>query len=68
MKRIYLVVMVVGFFAKSGLAQVKPETEYGRRNTFSVFADYSNDSSHIIIGQEENRKIEIGRASCRERV
>jgi len=36
---------------------VKPETEYGRRNTFSVFADYSNDSSHIIIGQEENRKI-----------
>src|ERR1700749_2129434 len=35
----------------------RPETEYGRRNTFSVFADYSNDSSHIIIGQEENRKI-----------
>jgi len=37
--------------------KVTPETEYGRRNTFSVFADYSNDSSHIIIGQEENRKI-----------
>ncbi|HEY4354589.1 MAG TPA: hypothetical protein VGN16_02495, partial [Acidobacteriaceae bacterium] len=31
--------------------------EYGRRNTFSVFADYSNDSSHIFLGQEENRKI-----------
>ncbi|HEY5330303.1 MAG TPA: acyloxyacyl hydrolase [Acidobacteriaceae bacterium] len=36
---------------------VKPDTEYGERNTFSVFADYSNDSSHMIIGQEENRKI-----------
>jgi len=36
---------------------VKPDTEYGQRNTFSVFADYSNDSSHMIIGQEENRKI-----------
>ena len=36
---------------------VKPETEYGRKNTFSVFADYSNDSSHIMLGQEQNRKI-----------
>lgn len=58
MKRIYLVVLLVGFFATCIRAQkVTPETEYGRRNTFSVFADYSNDSSHIIIGQEENRKI-----------
>jgi len=37
--------------------QVMPGREYGRKNTFSIFAEYSNDSSHIIIGQEENRKI-----------
>jgi len=37
--------------------RANPETVYGRRNTLSLFADYSNDSSHIIIGQEENRKI-----------
>jgi hypothetical protein len=34
-----------------------PDLQYGRKNTFSVFTDYSNDSSHIFLGQEENRKI-----------
>ncbi len=30
---------------------------YTRRNTFTVFAEYSNDSSHIILGATPNRKL-----------
>jgi hypothetical protein len=30
---------------------------YSRLNTFSGFTEYSNDSSHIILGDSENRKI-----------
>jgi hypothetical protein len=30
---------------------------YSRLNTFSGFGEYSNDSSHIILGVSENRKI-----------
>jgi len=30
---------------------------YSRRNTFAVFAEYSNDSSHIVLGVSPNRKI-----------
>jgi opacity protein-like surface antigen len=30
---------------------------YSRLNTFGVFGEYSNDSSHIILGTAENRKL-----------
>jgi len=30
---------------------------YSRVNTFGVFAGYSNDSSHILLGVAENRKL-----------
>ncbi|MGB7267231.1 MAG: acyloxyacyl hydrolase [Terracidiphilus sp.] len=30
---------------------------YGRRNTFGIFVAYSNDSSHILLGDAENRKL-----------
>ncbi len=30
---------------------------YSRRNTFTAFAEYSNDSSHIILGQTPDRKL-----------
>lgn len=36
-------------------------TAYGRRQTFAAFFDYSNDSSHIILGRSPNRKFtELG--------
>lgn len=60
MKRLYGVVCTTIFSIVAGHAQgVKASSyaEYGAKNTFSVFADYSNDSSHIFIGQEQNRKI-----------
>lgn len=30
---------------------------FARKNTFSVFVAYSNDSSHILLGDAENRKL-----------
>lgn len=36
-------------------------TEYGRRQSFAAFFDYSNDSSHIILGSAPNRRFtELG--------
>jgi hypothetical protein len=30
---------------------------FARKNTFSIFGAYSNDSSHILLGNAENRKL-----------
>jgi opacity protein-like surface antigen len=39
-------------------AQAKSDnTDFARVNTFGVFAAYSNDSSHILLGDAENRKL-----------
>jgi hypothetical protein len=43
--------------ALAASAQQPADTTYSRRNTFSGFFEYSNDSSHIILGDAENRKI-----------
>lgn len=37
-------------------AQIGDSTGYGSKNTFSAFFEYSNNSSHIILGQSSNRK------------
>ena len=58
-------VLVIGlFFAviSSGIhvsgAQTKSDADaYSRRNTFTVFGEYSNDSSRIIMGSTVNRKL-----------
>jgi hypothetical protein len=33
------------------------DASYSRRNTFTGFVEYSNDSSHIFLGSSENRRI-----------
>lgn len=38
-------------------AQAPEQNPYSRRNTFTAFAEYSNDSSHIILGIVPNRKL-----------
>lgn len=39
-------------------SQTPPEPAYySRLNTFGIFAEYSNDSSHIVVGSAENRKL-----------
>jgi hypothetical protein len=47
-------------FPAMAVAQAIPAGDskpYSRKNTFSVFGEYSNDSSHIILGSTPNRKL-----------
>ncbi len=37
-------------------AQTRDSTSFGSKNTYSAFVEYSNDSSHIILGVAPNRK------------
>jgi opacity protein-like surface antigen len=44
--------------ASSASAQTSPPSPfYARANTFAVFGAYSGDSSHILMGNAENRKL-----------
>jgi hypothetical protein len=45
------------FIPLTALSQEAPGAPYSRLNTFSSLVEYSNDSSHIILGTAENRKI-----------
>jgi hypothetical protein len=45
------------FSAVSIHAQTDESKPIRRRNTFGIYVEYSNDSSHIIMGLAENRKI-----------
>jgi Lipid A 3-O-deacylase (PagL) len=38
-------------------AAAQESQPYARRNTYSVFAEYSNTSSHIILGVSQNRRV-----------
>lgn len=42
-------------------AQTGDVAAFGSKNTFAAFVDYSNDSSHIVLGNAEGRKfVELG--------
>jgi hypothetical protein len=42
----------------NALSQVNPQPAYySRLNTFGFFGEYSNDSSHILLGGSQNRKL-----------
>jgi Lipid A 3-O-deacylase (PagL) len=43
--------------ALTSVAQQASDPTYSRLNTFSGFFEYANDSSHIILGNADNRKI-----------
>ncbi|MBB6145437.1 hypothetical protein HNQ77_003398 [Silvibacterium bohemicum] len=46
------------WFAAGAFAQTAaPPVIYSRLNSFGFFGEYSNDSSHILIGVAENRKL-----------
>jgi opacity protein-like surface antigen len=56
--RILLFLVAVAFVTAAAAAQSPPsEPWYARKNTFSFFTAYSNDSSHILLGYAENRKL-----------
>jgi opacity protein-like surface antigen len=56
---VVIVVLLVLGVAKGVQAQSKPDGPdvYGAKNTFGVMAEYSNDSSHIVLGSAENVKL-----------
>jgi Lipid A 3-O-deacylase (PagL) len=44
--------------ALHAVAQTAPQPgDYSRLNSFGLFGEYSNDSSHIVLGTAENRKL-----------
>lgn len=44
--------------ALSAFSQTNPESPYySRLNTFGLFGEYSSDSSHIVLGKAEQRKL-----------
>jgi hypothetical protein len=47
---------VLLILASAAKAQTLDPTSFGSKNTFAAFVDYSNDSSHIILGSAEGRK------------
>lgn len=50
--------MLLALSAVAALAQAAPESPYySRVNTFGFLAGYSNDSSHMLLGVAENRKL-----------
>lgn len=52
---VFLMPVLLAFAAK---AQTPPENPYyARVNTFGFFTAYSNDSSHILLGDAESRKL-----------
>jgi opacity protein-like surface antigen len=58
MRRFGLFLLALISLTLTAFAQTQPENpNYSRRNTFGVFTAYSNDSSHILMGVEENRKL-----------
>ncbi len=53
-----LTLLTLSICSASALAQSKVESPYyARVNTFGVFGAYSGDSSHISMGDAENRKL-----------
>jgi opacity protein-like surface antigen len=54
----FLAALTTLFIASAAVAQSSPESPYfARKNTFSFFGAYSNDSSHMLLGVAENRKL-----------
>jgi opacity protein-like surface antigen len=52
---------VLFILALEANAQSGEATSYGGKNIFAAFVDYSNDSSHIVLGSAEGRKFtELG--------
>jgi len=49
-------------------AQTRDSQVLRRANTFTVFTEYSNDSSHIVLGLAENRKLAVVGASYARRL
>jgi hypothetical protein len=50
-------VVVLLIFCSAASAQIEDSRPISRRNTFGIYVEYSNDSSHMVLGRAENRKL-----------
>lgn len=50
------------------VAQAKTSEDFSRKNTFTLFAEYSNDSSPILVGQARQRKLAAAGVAYTRRV
>jgi opacity protein-like surface antigen len=58
--RFLCLIVFLTLISTSAIAQAPATAEspyYARNNTFSVFGAYSGDSSHILLGDAENRRL-----------
>ena len=56
----YCLIVLLTLLAGTACAQVQAAGQnpyYARKNTFGIFTAYSNDSSHILLGVAEQRKL-----------
>jgi opacity protein-like surface antigen len=54
----FLTLLILSLLPASGWSQTAPAKDfYARANTFGIFTAYSNNSSHILLGNAENRKL-----------
>ena len=61
MKPAVVVFVILLAFVPAVNAQTTDSIPFGSKNTFATFVDYSNDSSHIVLGTAEGRKFtELG--------
>jgi opacity protein-like surface antigen len=49
--------MAISFQGAAQTQTSVDQNSFSRKNTFGLFAAYSNDSSHILMGDAENRKL-----------
>jgi opacity protein-like surface antigen len=54
---IAFLILMTGAASATGQATSSVSSYYARTNTFSVFGAYSGDSSHILLGDAENRRL-----------
>ena len=50
-------ILLLSTISCAALAQSPEQNPYSRRNTLTTFAEYANDSSHIILGATPDRKL-----------
>lgn len=53
----FILIFAASSIAAAAAADFPGEPYYARINTFGAFAGYSNDSSHILVGLSEGRKL-----------
>ncbi len=55
--RVFVILLLSGLITSASAQTQSQFVEFGQPNTIGIFGAYSNDSSHILLGQAEQRKL-----------